>query len=201
MIIHRRIYWATSNRSAPSIMRSNFDGSDMTTLVTDNLYEPTSIAVDHMNSRLYWIDDEEGIHYKMETSDLDGSGRTVIVHGTHQVPLHLAVDRQNLYWTEIVYKAVWTVSKQPQAGDVPKEFKSYYEDRQADPTSILVRDNMGKGIDCKAMKLEEMKRTAMPATTPESFINLTSSSEELVEKNFCANGGTVDGANCRCKPG
>ncbi|XP_058801660.1 protein cueball isoform X2 [Phymastichus coffea] len=200
---NKRIYWTTSNRSSPSIMRANLDGSDMKTLITENLYEPTSIAVDHTNSRLYWIDDEEGIHYKLETSNSDGSSRTVLVHGTHQTPLHLALDKQNLYWTEMVHNAIWRIDKEPLAEvDLPKKLISYYEKGQSEPTSILAMDNLGSEIDCKSMKIEEIKREKILASTLKSANNLTSDDEDVSDdKGICANGGTINGTDCKCKPG
>ena len=190
-------------------MRSNVDGKNRTTVVTENLYEPVSIAVDHTMGKLYWIDDEEGIHYKLEQSSLDGNDRSILVHGKHQQPVHLAVDRSSVYWTDFVYSAVWEISKDVQAGDVPQNFRSYFDpNRQADPTSILARDNVGSAVNCKGMREAVVKRKpttlAAPQPTAQSFNNLTTSTEEGEDQEEkCFNGGAVDKASaaCKCKPG
>ena len=189
-------------------MRSNLDGTNLTTLISANMYEPSAITVDHSTSRLYWLDDEEGIHYKLEQANLDGTNRSMLIHGQHQQPVHLAVDTSGVFWTDFVYGAVWTVSKDTRAGDEPVSFKSYYDsNRQVDPMSILARDNIGKEINCKAMRADAVKRAAdaattttlkMPQPTPQSFNNFSASSED---QDVCYNGGLFVNGACSCKAG
>ncbi|OXU29252.1 hypothetical protein TSAR_007497 [Trichomalopsis sarcophagae] len=206
-VCNRHIYWVNSKQLYSSIMRSNLDGSNLTTIVSENLYDPTTIIVDHVNSKLYWIDDEEGIHYKLEESNLDGSERVTLVHGKHQQPIHLVVDRESIYWTDFTYRAVWKFNKDTKPGDIPVTFKSYYDRKAVSPRSILARDNLGNGIDCKAMKAEVLKKMsttlAAPKPTLQSFNNLTTSREESDEAEKCFNGGLFVKLNgsCKCKPG
>lgn len=159
------------------------------TVISDNLYEPLGLTIDHMSSKLYWSDDEEGIHFKIESSSLDGHNRTTLFHGKHQQPVDIAVDRANVYWTDWIHRAVWWMPKEAKEGNFPKKFTSYYETQQEDPTTIITRDNVGSGIDCRTYRSHSVKTTTAATaattstvTTPlvvvESYNNLTTSTEE-----------------------
>ncbi|XP_072756091.1 protein cueball isoform X2 [Anoplolepis gracilipes] len=204
----RHIYWVNSNTTNPSIERSKLDGSDRKIVIKENLYEPLAVAVDHAERKLYWIDDVEGIHFKIERSNLDGSERELLVHNKHQQPVYLAVDSESFYWSDWVYSAVWTMPKNAKAGDLPTKFKSYYDSRRdADPAGIVTRDNTGK-IDCLSILSIINKRTNVSrlVSRAETFNNLTTSTEEsdltTESSKYCLNGklNKTDDM-CRCKPG
>ncbi|XP_029174377.1 protein cueball isoform X2 [Nylanderia fulva] len=205
------IYWANSNTTNPSIERSNLDGSDRTIVVKENLYEPLAVAIDHAQQKLYWIDDVEGIHFKIERSNLDGSERELLVLNKHQQPIYLAVDNESVYWSDWVHRAVWSMPKNVKVGDYPTKFKSYYESKKdANPAGIVTRDNVGK-IDCAAVfsMLEKRRNLSEPVSRPsaETFNNLTTSTEEsdltTESSKNCLNNGHLNKTDgtCRCKPG
>jgi hypothetical protein len=186
-------------------MRSNLDGSEVTTVIAEDLYEPTSIAVDPINGKLYWIDDGEGIHYKLEESNLDGSERLVLVQDKHQQPIDLAVDKHSIYWTDFVYNAVWKFNKLAKPGVEPTNLRSYFDpDKPDNIRNILVREDLGSALDCKAVKPHAQRAQLVPAIpfrpTARTFGNLTITSNG-VER--CLNGGQLksNGESCRCKPG
>lgn len=163
------------------------------------------MAVDHATGKLYWIDDEEGIHYKIERSDLDGSNREFIFHGKHQQPVHISVDNKNIYWIDWVYNAAWMIDKSKKPGDIPKQLRSYHDSvKDANPTSVITRDNSGK-INCDAFVRQNIQRPVVKTTISESFNNLTTSTEEsdLKHENRtrCSNNGLHEGNTCYCKPG
>lgn len=209
IIPSRRIYWTNSNTTNPSIESSNLDGSNRTTILKENLYEPLAVAIDHAERKLYWIDDVEGIYFKIERSNLDGSERELLVHNKHQQPVFLAVDSESMYWSDWVHRAVWTMPKNAKAGDVPTKFKPYYDSRRdADPAGIVTRDNVAK-FDCASILSMTKKKTHLSGPVPrvETFNNLTTSTEEsdLTTENSinCLNDGhfnKTDGT-CRCKSG
>ncbi|XP_077281393.1 low-density lipoprotein receptor repeat domain-containing protein cueball [Temnothorax americanus] len=209
-VCNSRIYWVNSNISNPSIECSNLDGSDRTIVIKENLYEPLSVAIDHAERKLYWIDDVEGIHFKIERSNLDGSQRELLVHSKHQQPVYLAVDSESIYWSDWVYSAIWTMPKSAKAGDIPIKFKSYYDSRRdADPAGIVTRDNVGQ-IDCATILSTIEKRTnlSVPAPRPAAtFNNLTTSTEEsdltTESSKYCLNDGHLNKTSntCRCKEG
>ena len=208
ILIFRKLYWGNANTSVASIERSNFDGSNRTTIIKENLYEIVAMAVDHTSGKLYWIDDEEGIHYKIERSNLDGSNREFIFHGKHQQPVHISVDAEKVYWIDWVYNALWTINKNKTAGDTPKELRSYYDSfKDANPTSVITRDNSGN-FNCEVIfKKNVVQRPAANLAILESFNNLTTSTEESDSKQdiliSCLNNGIYIEVNntCLCIPG
>lgn len=199
-----------SNTSNPSIECSNFDGSDRSIVIKENLYEPLAVAIDHTDRKLYWIDDVEGIHFKIERSNLDGSQRELLVHNKHQQPVYLAVDNESIYWTDWVYNAVWSMPKNAKAGDYPSKFKSYYDSRRdADPAGIVTRDNVGQ-MNCATILSpieKKIKSVPAPRLVAETFNNLTTSTEEsdLTTENskYCLNDGRLNKTTntCRCEEG
>lgn len=210
MIFCSHIYWANSNNTSPSIERSNLDGSNRTIVIEENLYEPVAVTIDHAEQKLYWVDDVEGIHFKIERSNLDGSTRELVVHNKRQQPVYLAVDSDSVYWSDWVHNAVWTMPKNVKKGDYPTKFKSYFESkRDADPAGIVTRDNVGK-INCTAILMSEnRKNLAKPVQrlATETFNNLTTSTEESElttdSSIYCLNDGHLNKTDgtCRCKPG
>jgi len=213
MIFSRRIYWTNSNRTNPSIEYSNLDGSNRTIIFKGPhvLYEPLAVAIDHAERKLYWIDDVEGIHFKIERSNLDGSEREVLVYNTHQQPAYLAVDSESIYWSDWVHNAIWTMPKNIKAGDYPTKFRSFDLRYNADPIGIVTRDNVGK-IDCATIaSMIEKKRANLSRPVPqplnETFNNLTTSTEEsdltTESSRYCLNDGHLNKTDktCHCKPG
>ncbi|KAL7295807.1 hypothetical protein TKK_0010857 [Trichogramma kaykai] len=225
---NRKIYWTNAHRSFPSIMSSNFDGSQARTLFEKDLYDPVAVLVDHSTSRLYWIDDEEGnFYFKIEYSNLDGSNRNLVKRvGKRHQPLHLAVSPKNFYWTDAMYSSMWQMEKDLNGGAI-KEFKSFWDiDQASEPTTILARDNLGLSINCQAMKAESLNTAAAlgtktatttttttstagaassnnatpnkPKPTMQSFNNLTSSTEDQ-SPEVCFNGGNVGKRSHSCR--
>lgn len=206
-----RIYWTNSDISNASIECSDLDGNNRKIVIKENLYEPLAIAIDHAERKLYWIDDVEGIHFKIERSNLDGSQRELLVHSKHQQPVYLAVDNESIYWSDWVHSAIWTMPKNAKTGDYPTKFKSYYElRRDADPAGIVTRDNVGQ-INCALVPSTIEKRTNLSVPSPrsatETFNNLTTSKEEsdltTESSKYCLNDGHLNKRNntCRCKKG
>ncbi|KAG7205627.1 hypothetical protein KM043_007590 [Ampulex compressa] len=210
-VCNRHLYWTNSNSTNPSIERSRLDGSDRRTVIEENLYEPVAVAVDHVEQKLYWLDDVEGINFKIERSNFDGSERELLVHSKHQQPVYLAVDRDSIYWSDRVYSSVWTMPKNCKPGTQPTIFKSYHaSNRDADPASILTRDNVGR-IDCEAIARMEKRTNVLKPSTANvpvyTYNNLTTSTEEsdltTESSRYCLNDGHLERKSgaCRCKPG
>ena len=90
------IYWIHYNRSIGGavIEKMKLDRTNRRVIVSQ-IKRPNSIAIDYTNSKLYWVDG-----YRIETSDLEGRGRSVIqIIDTIQVAL--AMYNNVLYWTDI----------------------------------------------------------------------------------------------------
>lgn len=93
LIFLRYLYWTNADMINPSIERSGLDGTDHDILVSDDLFMPTGITVDHLAQKIYWADMREGIYYRIESVSFDGSDRKVVFEGTHQRPFGIAVDK------------------------------------------------------------------------------------------------------------
>ncbi|XP_051173402.1 protein cueball [Leptopilina boulardi] len=202
---NRYLYWGNTNTK--SIERSNFDGSNKTTIIKENLYEPVAVTVDHTSGKLYWIDDEEGIHYKIERSDLDGLNRELIFHGEHQQPVHISVDFNRIYWIDWVYNAAWMINKNKKSGNIPIKFKSYHESsKDVYAVSVITRDNSGI-INCSVFAEKKSQFPIANVTSLTSFNNLTASIEEndlnRINIIHCLNNGLYNEIekSCYCKPG
>jgi len=70
------MYWTDWGRAA-KIERSGMDGSERQVLVCDDVVWPNSVTVDYESEKLFWTD--AGLQH-IETSRLDGTGRTVQSH-------------------------------------------------------------------------------------------------------------------------
>ncbi|XP_049874212.1 protein cueball isoform X2 [Pectinophora gossypiella] len=105
------IYWTNINISKPTIERARLDGSDRQVVVNSGIFMPVSITIDQKARKIYWADDKEGIHYSIESADLDGKNQETVVLGTNHSPNALAVSKDNLYWIDWGYSKVWKLPK------------------------------------------------------------------------------------------
>lgn len=96
--------------NAPSIERSNLDGTNRTVIASRDLYLPLGVAVDQAERKLYWSQELEGIYFSIERSDLDGSNREVM-RSMHHNPYSLTVGPDNIYWVDWTNNAVWRKDK------------------------------------------------------------------------------------------
>lgn len=75
---------------------------------------------------LYWGNEQQGLYYDIESSQLDGSNRTAMIHGTHHEPFAIALDDRNIYWSDWMNFAVWSLPKNSFGGGVqPKLVVKY----------------------------------------------------------------------------
>lgn len=106
----RYLFWTNANMRAPSIERSNLDGSNRTIIVSKDLHVPLGVSVDQAERKLYWSQELEGIYYSIERSDLDGSNREVM-RAMHHQPYSLSVGPDYIYWVDGTNNAVWRKEK------------------------------------------------------------------------------------------
>ncbi|XP_046832325.1 protein cueball isoform X3 [Vespa crabro] len=204
------IYWSNSNRKNSTIERSNMDGTNRTIIIRGDLYVPTGLAIDYEEGKLYWTDDEEGIHVKIERSNLDGTEREKILKNRNQQPVYIAVDKDFIYWSDWVHKAIWMMAKNSTDHESPVKFKSYRKlNKDSDPNAIITRDNVGT-IDCSAiskrrLEKEKLAEKKQKSSLLESYNNLTTNTKDVKTENsqLCLNGGSFDRieSSCRCKFG
>lgn len=88
------------------------DGRYRRALISQNLENPTSIALDPQLGRLYWADG--GSQPKIELAWMDGSRRKPIVTTRLGKPAALAVDHSmdhTLYWADIKLNTIESIQK------------------------------------------------------------------------------------------
>lgn len=94
--IARRIYITDGNR----ILVSTFNGSQVYTLITGKLNRPRDIVVISSKGIMFWAD--WGPSPRIETADMDGYKRKILVNSRIVWPTGLAVDytTNRLYWAD-----------------------------------------------------------------------------------------------------
>lgn len=95
------MFWI-DNSSHPVIERASFDGNNRVIIISDDLVNPRTLAVDYNSNGvplLFWINTIDG-HRVIEYSYIDGSGRTRLkdwVSTTY--PSSLSVSGDDIFWT------------------------------------------------------------------------------------------------------
>ncbi|XP_033640186.1 low-density lipoprotein receptor-related protein 2-like isoform X3 [Asterias rubens] len=104
--VNSYLFW-TDWGTAPKIERANTDGSDRRVLVDTGLGWPNGLSLDSQVGRLYWCDASLD---RIEYSDLDGNGRSILVDLTvYDIhPFDVAVYDGFVYWTDWRYSLLRT---------------------------------------------------------------------------------------------
>ncbi|CAH0398861.1 unnamed protein product [Chilo suppressalis] len=187
------IYWTNTNVAKPSIERARFDGSERKIVVNTELFMPVSIAIDQRTKRLYWADDKEGIHYSIESSDLDGKDRKTLLMGTYHQPNALTISKDSVYWVDWGFRSVWKLPKDTPAEAEPSELLKFTNEV---PFGIVanykISDQIEGSNDCVELERLSQNRSAIN----DSF---------NIPKDiglFCLHGVKMDGKlECKCSPG
>jgi hypothetical protein len=109
---HPRLFWTDAGSSTRHIRVSEIDGTGATTIVT-GLWNPTSIDVDPVLRKIYWVDDRNGHPTDavsvIQRANFDGTNRETLIASGLSFPYGLAVDYLDdqyggdaayLYWTD-----------------------------------------------------------------------------------------------------
>ncbi|XP_063827818.1 protein cueball-like [Ostrinia nubilalis] len=106
------VYWTSVLHPMASIERSKFDGSEREVIVHTDLYMPVGLAIDQRTKRLYWADEKEGELFSIESSNLEGEDRQILLNGAHQRLNTLTVSKDWIYWVDWgYYNTVWKLAK------------------------------------------------------------------------------------------
>ncbi|KAL3854471.1 hypothetical protein ACJMK2_013739, partial [Sinanodonta woodiana] len=97
-------------RYMPRIERAFMDGSHRYTLNIEKLMAPSSLALDIINKRVYWIDHKLD---HIEVMDYWGQHRQTIVSGGINIPapVSLTMFENQLYWADATKMGILSVSK------------------------------------------------------------------------------------------
>ncbi|XP_077531619.1 vitellogenin receptor Yl-like [Haemaphysalis longicornis] len=99
IVVHpenRTMYW-TDWGSAPAVLRSNMDGTNVQAIVSTDLGWPNGLSLDSPANRLYWCDAK---HSKLEYIDLATMKRTSVLNEALYHPFALAVFEDTIYWSD-----------------------------------------------------------------------------------------------------
>ncbi|CAG4946883.1 unnamed protein product [Parnassius apollo] len=187
------IYWTNTNITKPTIERARFDGTERTVIVNTDIYMLVSIAVDQNTKKLYWADDREGIHYSIESSDLDGNDRKKLLVGTYHMPNSITVSKDSIYWVDWGYKSVWKLPKNSPPNAEPEELITFSNEV---PFGIVanyqIADQTAGVPECRDLSRMSQNRSMIS----DSF-NIP---RDL--GLFCLHGTKTDGKlACKCSPG
>ncbi|XP_078487826.1 uncharacterized protein LOC108949681 [Ciona intestinalis] len=82
------------------IMRCSMDGNDCVDIVKENIKEPTTLAIDYSEHRLFWADAKLNM---ISSSDFDGSNQKIVlsVFNYLQHPFGIAICMNEVYWTDV----------------------------------------------------------------------------------------------------
>ncbi len=102
-----KVYWSVGGSG--TIQRSNLDGSDQETVVSDGVSSARSLQIDIEHGKIYWADSQGA---KIQRANLDGSNVEDLIVGL-QRPSELALDPIDgkMYWID-------TVANQLQSSDL-----------------------------------------------------------------------------------
>lgn len=199
-VCRRQLYWTNSNKESPSIEHIPLNGaSESKVLIDTDLYMPSGIVVDQYSKRLYWVDDKNGIRYSVESVKLDGTDRKDIAQRAHNVPLNVAVNETDVFWTDDQNRAVWRLPKNATDEDEPQKLHEFEKEA---PRGIIARIHLlstQKGNpDCKRVLKEiENNLQTMDVSTNARIHSMENEIKTLPE-HFCLNGGKLNPTSDRC---
>lgn len=135
------------------IYRTTMAGNLKKVIIGDNLTQPSGLAIDYDDKKLYWTD---ALREKIERSDLDGNNRTVLVAATIY-PFAITVFGNHIYWTDLQLRGVYRAEKHTGANMIemikrleesPRDIHVYSPDRQKCTTNPCSINNGGCTDSC-----------------------------------------------------
>ncbi|UYV70470.1 hypothetical protein LAZ67_7003147 [Cordylochernes scorpioides] len=139
--------------NAGRIYRSTLAGNNKTALVDEDLIQPSGLALDYDDQKLYWTD---ALREKIERANMDGSNREILVTATIY-PFALTVFGNYIYWTDLQLRGVYRAEKHTGAGMIemvkrleesPRNIHVYSMDRQKCNQSVCALNNGGCSHSC-----------------------------------------------------
>ncbi|XP_021351873.1 prolow-density lipoprotein receptor-related protein 1-like isoform X3 [Mizuhopecten yessoensis] len=103
-----RLFWTNWHDEQPKIQRAFLNGYMPESIITEEIWTPNGLTIDHVEQQLYWSDARLD---KIEHCDFDGKNRKVVVSAMPEHPFSLAVYGQYIYWTDWIRRAVMRSNK------------------------------------------------------------------------------------------
>lgn len=151
-----------------------------------------SLTIDQSTKRLYWADDKEGIHYSIESSDLDGKNRKRLLAGTNHMPNAITVSQDSIYWVDLGYRSIWKLPKNPPADAEPEDIINFSKELFGVVANYKIAEQTAGAPECAELgKLGQNKTSINDSFNIPRDLGL-----------FCLHGVKVDGRlGCKCSPG
>ena len=100
--VYRTMYW-TDWGTSPKIEKASMDGTLRTVIHSIGLVWPNGLALDYTTQTLYWI---EASLDRMESSDVNGLNRRVLITAGIDHPYGIDVFQGKLFWTDDNRRAI-----------------------------------------------------------------------------------------------
>lgn len=213
-ICRRKLYWTNSNFKNATIERIDLDGNNRQVIINKGLYLPHGIVIDQFLDRLYWVVDQQGIYYTVESALLDGSDRRIIVEGLDSNPSNLVISKNLIFWTDSRHNAIWTHKK------VVAEAKQNVTDDQTEentkpkilfklgetPSGIVARSHylttLQNDQHCSKV-INDIKDRLRNSSAFQSATESSATQEAFRRHDYCLNDGEYNALSgtCFCKIG
>ncbi|KAG1701225.1 Low-density lipoprotein receptor-related protein 2 [Nymphon striatum] len=89
------------------IYRATMAGNNKVAIIEKNLTQPSGLAIDYEDEKLYWTD---ALREKIERSELNGTKREVLVTATIY-PFAITIFGNYMYWTDLQLRGVYRAEK------------------------------------------------------------------------------------------
>ncbi|KAM7355379.1 low-density lipoprotein receptor repeat domain-containing protein cueball [Cochliomyia hominivorax] len=216
-ICRRKIYFTNSNFKNATIERMDLNGDDRKVIKQNDLYLPRGIVVDQLSDRIYYVVDQQGMHYTVESLSIDaenGDKSEIIVKGLDSTPSNLAVTNNVIFWTDHRHNAVWMHSKWP-SKKMNNETATEQEIAEASKPNIVMKLlETPSGIIARSRYMTTLQNDQHCSGVVKKIRHLlsnnsqknTSTNETSIAdnaKDYCLNGGEyiAQSGICICKIG
>lgn len=195
-ICRRKLYWTNSNNSEPSIHVASLNGEDEQSIINTGLYFPHGIVVDQLTDRIYYVVDQMGVFFTIESAKLDGSDREIVYKGTNNVPIALTVTKDSIYWTDGIHKAIWMVPKLNATNVRPVKVKSNFIEVRGILSRVGLISKYRTDPDCREV-VKKLEKNLFPLD------NYTTKKSEENHDKICLSNGYFSKVSeaCACKAG
>lgn len=112
------VYWTNWNSIASIQRASPHNGYKIESIIKTNIKVPNGIAIDQKIRKLYWCDARLD---KIETCDMDGTNRIILMSASPQHPFALAIWENYVFWTDWLARGVFRADKY--TGQQPVQIK------------------------------------------------------------------------------
>jgi hypothetical protein len=193
-----RIYWISWSSSGGSQIEScSGAGDDRQQVVSTDLWQPSSLAIDPFSQQLLWIDISDGGDFRLERADLDGGNRRLVCHGKGQTPFDMVMDDTAVFWSDWKNMIVWKMQKDvPEGGQC--QISAFRRLSRARPMGMLML------IDVEAACSSFMAVTESERLTSKAVTTMQEATSSPCH-NYCLRGSCLlTAANipvCSCSQG